>query len=111
MPVDRAEIRKLAADPSIALMIQIIELFFNKLYAESLRACPDELAGETKEQKIEQYWQLLKEGALRLYDEDIDDEDANVVGIFEAATPGQQERARVVGGKLFAVRQLMRRAA
>jgi hypothetical protein len=56
---------------------------------------------------IEDCWSLIKKGVLRLYDDDIDD-DTDVI-LREAVTPGQQQRARHVGARLFAVRQHIKR--
>jgi hypothetical protein len=105
--VARTEIRQLAEDPDIAFTIKAIDAFFCELPTKSLGVCP-ELAGKTAEEVIENYWRLLKDGALRLYDPEVDDD---VVIVAEAETPGQRARARHVGAKLWAIRQHLRRGA
>jgi hypothetical protein len=107
MPVDLAEIRELAADPEIVTTIEIIDCFFKLFFAESVDGCA-EPAGMTPEERIEDYWLMLKQGTLRLYDPEIDDEPF-IIQLTE--TPSQQARARPMGAKLFAVRQHLRRAA
>jgi len=57
---------------------------------------------------IELCWSLLKRGILRLKD-DADDNETSIIQL--AVNPGQRARARVIGGKLCAVRQHLRRTA
>jgi divalent metal cation (Fe/Co/Zn/Cd) transporter len=66
-------------------------------------------AADTAEAIIENGWKMLKRGILRLSDPEVDDDD--VPFIQGAVTAGQRARARVVGVKLFAIRQHLRRAA
>jgi hypothetical protein len=108
MPVD-PEIRRLAANPEVTLAIKIIDGCFERT-AEGMRkdAAPG-LAADTAEAIIEVCWELMRRGTLRLYDPEIDDDDD--LFVQEAVTPGQRARARVMGAKLFAVRQQIRRTA
>jgi hypothetical protein len=46
---------------------------------------------------------------MRLYDPEADNDDDPFVQ--RTVTPGQQARARVIGAKLYAIRQRLRRAA
>jgi hypothetical protein len=104
MPVDQ-KIRRLAADPEVVAAIKIIDCVFNNVAKG--RDIDMALAGVvTAEELIEDYWRLMKRGILCL-DDDGDDDDAPV--IREANTPAEQARARLIGGKLFAVRQYLRR--
>jgi hypothetical protein len=92
MPVD-PEIRRLAADPEVVATIKIIDRFFKLIasrYQSGVRS------------RKSHYWQLMRRGVFCLKD-DGDDDDAPLVR--EAVTPDEQARARVIGTKLFAVRQ------
>jgi len=100
--VDRT-ISQWAADPEFVTFIKIIDCFFDELTAQAYPA----LVGKTPEQRIEDYWLMLKQGTLRLRDPEIDDDDAFVV---QTENPGQQARARVVGAKLYAIRRHLVRA-
>jgi hypothetical protein len=95
------------SNPEIVTTIEIIDCFFKLFFAESLDAC-GELAGMALEERIEDYWRMLKQGTLRLHDPEIDDEPF-IIQLTE--TPSQQARARPTGAKLFAVRQHLHRAA
>jgi hypothetical protein len=105
MPVD-PEIRRLATDPEIIAAIKIIDRYF-ELVAKQRDNDP-ELAEFTAEDLVEHCWNMLKLGILRFID-DGDDDDAPIVQL--AVNPGQRSRARFVGGKLYAVRQHLRRTA
>jgi hypothetical protein len=107
MPVDRAEMRRLAKDPDAIAGIRMIDLFF-ELIAKRVDAEPG-CAADTAEAIIENGWKMLKRGILRLSDPEVDDDDEPF--IQGAVTAGQRARARVVGVKLFAIRQHLRRAA
>jgi hypothetical protein len=107
MPADRAEMRRLAKDPDVIVGIRMIDLFF-ELMAKRVDAEP-RCAADTAEAIIEDGWKMLKRGILRLYDPEVDDDDEPF--IQGAVTPGQRARARVVGAKLYAIRQHLRRAA
>ena len=80
MPVD-PEIRKLAADPEVLLVIRIIDCFFDSMVEGKEKA--------TAEQMIETCWRLLKRGVFRLYDEEVDDDDAPIKG---SLTPAERAR-------------------
>ena len=99
MPVD-PEIRRLAADPDALFVIRIIDCFF-----ESMVEGKEEAMAK---QMIETSWRLLKRGVFRLYDEEIDDDDAPIKA---SLTTAERDRARRMGAKLFAVRQRLRRVA
>jgi hypothetical protein len=107
MPVDRAEMRRLAKDPDAVAGIRMIDLFF-ELMAKRVDAEPG-CAADTAEAIIENGWKMLKRGILRLSDPEVDDDDEPF--IQGAVTPGQRARARVVGAKLYAIRLHLRRAA
>jgi hypothetical protein len=104
MPVDPT-IRRLAADRDFALTIKMIDLFF-----EDVARQMDSQAADTV---IEGGWNMMKRGIVRLYGtdagDDKDDDDPPL--IVECTTPGQRARARVIGGKLFAMRQHLRHPA
>jgi hypothetical protein len=108
MPVDPT-IRRLADDPDCALAIRAIDSFFAGL-AERMDAEPG-LGADTAESIIEFGWKMMKRGLIRLYGTDPgDDDDADDSPlVVECETPGQRSRARVMGAKLFAVRQRLRR--
>jgi hypothetical protein len=103
MPVDQT-IRRLAANPEVVLAIEIIDRFFEGM-AERKGDDPA-LAKVTAQEVIEDCWSLLKHGILRLKDDGDDDDDPIIQKTF---TPGEAARARIVGSKLFAVRQYLRR--
>jgi hypothetical protein len=107
MPVDRGEIRRLAKDPDAIAVIRMIDLFFERM--AKWREAEPGLAADTAEAIIERCWKMMKQGIMRLRDPEADDEDGPF--IQGAVTPGQRARARVIGAKLFAVRQHLRRVA
>lgn len=107
MPVDRVETRRLAKDPDAIAAIRMIDLFF-EIMAKRVDAEPG-CAADTAEAIIEDGWKMLKRGILRLYDPEADDDDEPF--IKGAVTPGQRARARLVGAKLYAIRQHLRRTA
>jgi hypothetical protein len=45
----------------IIALVKIVNVFFNKLYTETLRICPEELAGRTAEETIVNYLHLMKQ--------------------------------------------------
>jgi hypothetical protein len=100
MPVDQ-EIRRLAADPEVVATIKTIDCFFKRLAEQCFVA-------DTAEEVIEDCWRLMKRGILRLYDPEVDDDDPFVQ---ETVTPAERARARIIGARLFAIRQHIRRAA
>jgi hypothetical protein len=75
---------------------------------EDLAAPGYTLEGLLRQEMVEGFWRMLKQGRLRLKD-DFDDDDSPFVQ--EVVTPGQRARARVIGAKLFAIRQHLRRTA
>jgi len=87
-------------DPEIVAAIKIVDRCF-ELFAKQRDSDPV-LAEFTAEGLVEHCWSLLKRGILRFKD-DGDDDDAPLVHL--AVNPGQRSRARLVGGKLYAVRQ------
>ena len=99
MPIDPT-IRRLVRDPDAIAVIRMIDLFFEGM------AERNGLAADTAEVIIERCWRMMKRGAMRLSDPEADDDDDPFIQV--AVTPGQQARARVVGAKLFAVRQHLR---
>jgi hypothetical protein len=103
MPLD-PEIRRLAKDPEVVAAIKFIDRYF-KLYAEQKDNDPV-LAEVTAENLVELCWSLLKRGVLRFKD-DTDDDNTPIVQL--AVNPSQRARARLIGGKLYAVRQHLRR--
>ena len=103
MSVDRGEIRRLAQDPDAVAVIRMIEFCFERM-AKREEAV---LAADTAEATIERCWKMMKRGIMRLNDPEPDDDDDPF--IQGAVTPGQRTRARVMGAKLFAVRQHLRR--
>jgi hypothetical protein len=105
MPVDQ-KIRRLAADPEVVAAVKIIDRYF-EVFAEQRDNDPA-LAEVTAEDFVEDCWTLLKRGILRLKD-DGDDDDAPIVQW--AVNPGQRSRARLIAGKLYAVRQHLHRTA
>jgi hypothetical protein len=106
MPVDQT-IRQLAADPDAIFTIRAIDCFFEFIAKEKDldRVFAAEL---TTEQIVEELWKMMKRGLLRLMD-DGDDDDAPL--IQETVTSAERAHARVIGAKLFAVRQRLRRSA
>jgi hypothetical protein len=101
MPVDRGEIRRLVKDPDAIAVIRMIDLFFEGTMKRN------GLAADTAEVIIERCWKMMKRGIMRLYDPEADDDDDPFIQV--AVTPGQRTRARVMGAKLYAVRQYLRR--
>jgi hypothetical protein len=106
MPTDPM-IRQLAADPDAIFTIRAIDCFF-EFIAKEKDLDPVFDAEITTEQMVEEFWKMMKRGFLRLMD-DGDDDDAPLV--TQTVTPAERAHARVVGAKLFAVRQRLRRAA
>jgi hypothetical protein len=104
MPVDRAEMRRLAKDPDAIAVIRMIDLIFERM----ARRMNTEYGLDTQE-VIEGCWRLMKRGILCLYDPEVDDDDEPLVQ--GAVTPDQRARARFVGTRLYAIRQYIRRAA
>jgi hypothetical protein len=107
MPVDRSEIRRLAADAEVVATIRTIEGIF-EFFAQRRSIDPVLAANVTAQEIVEDFWRKLKQGRLRLKD-DFDDDDSPFVQ--EAVTPGQRAFARFIGAKLYAVRQHLRRMA
>ena len=107
MPIDRGEIRRLAQDPDAVAVIRMIDLCFEHM-AKQKDAVPG-LAADTTEATIERCWKMMKRGIMRLNGPEADDDDDPFVQ--GAVTPGQRACARVMGAKLFAVRQHLRRTA
>jgi hypothetical protein len=105
MPIDRSEIRRLAQDPDAIAVIRMIDLCFERM-AKRKDAVPG-LAADAAEAIIERCWKMMKRGIMRLYDPEADDDDDPF--IQGAVTPGQRARARVMGAKLYAVRQYLHR--
>lgn len=106
MPIDPT-IRQLATDPDTIFTIRAIDCFF-EFVAKRQDLRPVFVAEVTTEQMVEEFWKMMKRGLLRLMD-DGDDDDAPL--IQETVTPAERAHARVIGAKLFAVRQRLRRAA
>ena len=104
MPVD-PEIRRLAADPEVIFAIRMIDCCFERIAAR--KDVAPVTVEATAEEIIETGWRMMKRGILRLHDPEIDDDDDPF--IQGSVTPGQHARARVVGAKLYAVRQYLRR--
>jgi hypothetical protein len=100
MPVDPT-IRQLVRDPDALAVIRMIDLFFEDM------ARRNGLAADAAEAIIERCWKMMKRGIMRLYDPEADDDDDPF--IQGAVTPGQRARARVMGAKLYAVRQYLHR--
>jgi hypothetical protein len=105
MPVDPT-IRRLAADPEIVLAIEVVNRFFEAMAERRDKIDPALAISVTTQEVIEDCWSLLKRGILRLKDDGDDDDDLIIQRTF---TPGEAARARIVGSKLFAVRQYIRR--
>jgi hypothetical protein len=106
MPVDQT-IRQLAADPDAIFTIRAIDCFFE--FIAKGKDLDRVFAAElTTEQMVEELWKMMKRGLLRLMD-DGDDDDAPL--IQETVTPAERAHARVIGAKLFAVRQRLRRSS
>jgi hypothetical protein len=101
------EIGRLAADPDVIGAIRILDCCFEAVADK--KDLDSATAGLTREEILELCWRLLKRGLFRLHDDEVDEDDAPVVQ--ETLTPGERARACVMGGKLFAVRQRLRRAA
>jgi hypothetical protein len=104
MPVDRAEMRRLAKDPDAIAVVRMIDLIFERMAKRM-----DTEYGLDSQVVIEGCWRLLKRGILRISDPEVDDDDEPVVQ--GAVTPGQRARARYVGARLYAIRQYIRRSA
>jgi hypothetical protein len=104
MPVD-PEVRRLAADPEVIFAIRMIDCYFERIAAR--KDVGPVTAEATAEETIETGWRLMKRGILRLHDPEVDDDDDPF--IRGTVTSGQRDRARVVGAKLYAVRQYLRR--
>jgi hypothetical protein len=100
------EIRWLAADPEVVATIKMIDRYFelSKQRDNDPTLYPI-LAKVTVEEFVEDCWSLLKYGTLRLRDDD----DGPIIRM--AVNRGERVRARLIGAKLFAVRQYLRRAA
>jgi hypothetical protein len=96
MPVDRAEIRRLAADAEVVATIKTVDGYFNVIAARYRSGISS---------RKSHYWQQMKQGIFCLKD-DGDDDDAPIVR--KAVTPDERARARVMRAKLFAVRQHIR---
>jgi hypothetical protein len=108
MPVD-LKIRRLAADPEVVAAIKMIDRYFelSKQRDNDSTLYPI-LAKVTAEDFVEDCWSLLKHGNLRLRD-DGDNDDGPIIRV--AMNRSERVRARLIGAKLFAVRQYLRRAA
>jgi hypothetical protein len=104
MPVDRAEMRRLAKDPDAIAVVRMIDLTFERMAKRMYTEY-----GLDRQEVIEGCWRLMKRGILCLYDPEVDDDDEPLVQ--GAVTPGQRARARFVGARLYAIRQYIRRAA
>jgi len=100
MPIN-PKIRPLVNDPDALAVIRMIDLFFE------CTAKRNGLAADTAEVTIERCWKLMKRGIMRLSDPEADDDDDPFIQV--AVTSAQRARARVMGTKLFAVRQYLQR--
>ena len=100
MPIDPT-IRRLVRDPDAIAVIRMIDLFFEGM------AERNGLAADTAEVIIERCWKMMKRGIMRLSDPEAEDDDDPFIQV--AVTPAQRARARVMGTKLFAVRQYLQR--
>jgi hypothetical protein len=100
MPIDQT-IRRLVRDPDALAVIRMIDLFFGGM------AKRNGLAADTVEVIVERCWKMMKRGIMGLSDPEADDDDDPFIQV--AVTPGQRARARVMGAKLYAVRQYLRR--
>jgi hypothetical protein len=105
LPID-PQIRRLAEDPEVISVIEILERFFEGC-AKTKDIHPVLAFELTAAQMVEEYWRMIKRGTLRLKD----DGDHDGPLIQETVTPGERARARHMGAILFAVRQHIRRAA
>jgi hypothetical protein len=104
VPIDPT-IRGLATDPDALFTIRAIDCFFEFIAKQKDSMLATEV---TTEQMVEEFWKMMKRGLLRLADDE-DDDDAPFVQ--ETVTRAERAHARVIGAKLFAVRQRLRRAA
>ena len=105
MPVD-PEIRRLAADTEVVAAVNMVDSYFKLLTEQKDK--DSVLAELTADDFVEYCWSLLKRGILQFKDDGSDDDGP----IFQLAmNPAQQTRARLIGGKLYAVRQHLRRTA